>query len=146
VTAAPVEVVRRMDETFRREGAEGLIEHFDELFAPDHEWRPAMTGSFGDQAYVGLDGFRAWWDNLTESFERLEVETEGLVPVGRDGVLLIGRLRARGRESGVELERETAQLLRVRDGRMYWAQSFLTHAEAFEAAAEMARAGVSTNA
>jgi ketosteroid isomerase-like protein len=146
VTAARVEVVRRMDETFRRDGSEGLIEHFEEFFTPDSEWRPAMTGSIGDQAYVGLDGLRAWWANLTESFEQFEVENHGLVPVGRDGVLLIGHLRARGRESGVELERESGQLLRVRDGRIYWAQSFLTHAEAFEAAAELARAGVATSA
>jgi ketosteroid isomerase-like protein len=51
-----------------------------------------------------------------------------------DRVLVLGRVRARGRESGVELDSPLGWVFTVRGGKLAKAEGFLSRAQALEAA------------
>jgi ketosteroid isomerase-like protein len=68
-----------------------------------------------------------------EAFEQLRTEPEEFRDLG-DDVLLIGRLHARGRESGVEIDSPVAWIFTFRDGNGVRARGYLNIQEALEAA------------
>jgi ketosteroid isomerase-like protein len=67
------------------------------------------------------------------TFEELRVEPEEFRDLG-DDVLVIGRLYARGRDSGVEIESATAWLITLRGGRLVRSRDYLDPQDALEAA------------
>jgi ketosteroid isomerase-like protein len=67
------------------------------------------------------------------TFAELRLEIEEFRDLG-DDVLLIGRLRARGRESGVEVDSATAWLFTFRGSKVWRARGYLDPREALEAA------------
>jgi ketosteroid isomerase-like protein len=67
------------------------------------------------------------------AFEELRMEPEEFRDLG-DDVLMIGRLYARGRESGVQIDSPIAWLSTFRDGKGVRARGYLNVQEALEAA------------
>ncbi len=55
--------VARLLEIGEHEGNPGLKLHYDEFFAADYEWRPAVSG-FGSEVYRGKEGFIQWLADL----------------------------------------------------------------------------------
>jgi ketosteroid isomerase-like protein len=70
---------------------------------------------------------------IDAAFEELRLEPEEFRDLG-DDVLLIGRLYARGRESGVEIDPPIAWLATLREGRAVRMRGYLNIQEVLEAA------------
>jgi ketosteroid isomerase-like protein len=123
-----VELVRRALEAFPRGEMEEMLSYMD----PECELHSAIVGGAEGNVYRGHEGFRRWY---ADSFEVWELSTEWseFRDLG-DRVLAFGHLRARGHESGVEVESPMGWVITVRRGRLIKAEGFLSRAEALEAA------------
>ena len=123
-----VEIVRH---GYRRLNS-GDLDGFLQLCAPDFEFRdlPVIPGS---GVFIGDDGFRAWWAQVTDSFEELHFEATEFID-GGDRVVDVSRAMGRGRGSGAIVEMHFSNLWTVRDGRLVACTSYSDQAEALEAA------------
>ncbi len=131
-----LEVTRRLIDAYNR----GDIPSFIELLDPDVEWIPIMAALEG-RVYRGRDGVRLWLEELARDWEYFEPCYEEYRDLG-DRVLVLGRWRARGRASGVELENQPATwLYEIKDGRAVRMRTFTDRAEALAAAGLPERAG-----
>jgi uncharacterized protein len=122
-----VEVVRRSFTAFTRRDTALFLELLD----PDVVWIPLMASLEG-RVYRGLDGVQQWLEGVLTDWEFFEAYPEDFRDLG-DRVLVIGHWRARGRASGVELERAATWLYDVRGGKIVREQTYTDRAEAFEA-------------
>jgi ketosteroid isomerase-like protein len=118
-----------MQEALNRRDVEAIVAMWDE----DAEFRPIMAGLEGT-VYRGHEGIRKWLAGLFEDWEVFEAYSERFHDLG-DRVLAFGRWHACGRNSGIVLDVDTAAwLVRVREGKVLWWQTFTDRAEALEAA------------
>jgi ketosteroid isomerase-like protein len=128
---AHVEAVREWINAFNRRDAEAILE----LAHPDVDYRPYLAAlSGGSGSYHGHRGLRRYLHDLDEAWSAFEAQIHSLRAVG-EHVLMEGRLRARGRKSGVEVDAEMAWLHSFRDGKYARLRIFQDSAEAAEAAA-----------
>jgi uncharacterized protein len=107
----------------------GEVEAVVDLLHPDVEWVPPPS-SLDPQPLRGRDAVRRYLaPNFFESqsAEPIEVLEEG------DRVLVIARVRARGRESGVELDQTAYHLWTVAEGRAVRFAAFVDRDEALAA-------------
>ena len=83
---------------------------------PDVEW--GTTGAFPgmDEVYRGRDGIVRWADEVRSAWERFDVELEEVIEDRDDVVVVLERIRGRGRDSGVEVEMATYAVYTARDG------------------------------
>ncbi len=124
-----VELVRRSLEAFPRADMEEMLSYMD----PEGEFHSAIVGGAEGNVYVGHEGFRRWLADSFESFEDLRNEWTEFRDLG-DRVLSIGRVKARGRGSGMELDSPIGFVFTVRRGMVTRAEGFLSRAETLEAA------------
>ncbi len=124
-----VEVVRRSVDAVNRGDIDGVLALIDS----DAELHSAIIGGAEGSVYRGHDGFRKWFAESTASFEQLETQLTEFRTVD-DRVIAFGRIHARGRESGLELDSETGWVFTVRGGKVVKAEGFLSRADALEAA------------
>ncbi|MDQ3964819.1 MAG: nuclear transport factor 2 family protein [Actinomycetota bacterium] len=101
----------------------------------DFEGCSALVQAEGGQMFRGVDGARAWFDNLLEVYERLRASVEQTVAVGRNALHLV-RIEFVGRGSGVAIEALVAWVIEAREDRIVFMHSHLDLAEAFD---EMSR-------
>jgi ketosteroid isomerase-like protein len=124
-----VDLVRRALEAFARGDVEEMLSHMD----PEGELHSAIVGSAEGNVYRGHDGFRRWYADSFESFEELRNEWSEFRDLG-DRVLAFGRVKARGRGSGVRLDSPMGWIFTVRRGTLVKAEGFLSRDAALEAA------------
>ena len=124
-----VEIVRRAFEVLNRRDTEAALPYID----PEVELHSAIIGGAEGNTYRGHEGFRRWMAESDASFAELRGEVEEWRDLG-DDVLQIGRVHARGRESGVEIDSPMAWLVTLRGGRIVHARGYLDPQEALEAA------------
>jgi ketosteroid isomerase-like protein len=135
-SADDVDVVRRVyraiEDMFEdRPGA------LDRAFRDDLDERfelllPA-TYPEGARALRGRDGMQRWVATTKEIWGEWRFELERFIPA-RDHVVALVRVVARGALSGVPLDRETAHLWTVEDGRVTRCEIHLDRSEGVEAA------------
>lgn len=109
-----------------------------ELADPHIEYMSYLARLSGDGgAYLGHEGLRRYSRELAEAWEWFEVEVDKYRDLG-DKVVTVGRLRAKGKASGLEVEEKLAWLHTFRDGtgpgRYLRHESFPTLADALKAA------------
>jgi ketosteroid isomerase-like protein len=124
-----VDLVRRALEAFAR----GDVEEMLSFMHPEGELHSAIVGGAEGNVYRGHEGFRRWYADSFESFEELRNEWTEFRDLG-DRVLAFGRVHARGRESGVEINSPMGWVIEIRGGKLLKAEGFLDPAEALEAA------------
>jgi|SRR5918994_675055 ketosteroid isomerase-like protein len=124
-----VDLVRRALEAFPRGDVEEMLSYTD----PEAELYSAIVGGAEGNVYRGHDGFRRWYADSFETFEELRNEWSEFRDLG-DRVLAFGRVKARGRGSGVQLDSPMGWIFTVRRGRLVKAEGFLSRDEALEAA------------
>jgi ketosteroid isomerase-like protein len=122
-----VEVVRRTYEAFDRR------EVYLDTWDAGAEFRPAMAGAVEGKVYRGHSELRHYLDELFESFAEVRVDNREFRDLG-DRVLALYWLRVKGRDSDLAIDQPGGALYELRDGKIIWASSFLTQAEALEAA------------
>jgi ketosteroid isomerase-like protein len=123
-----VEAYKRAVEASNRLDIEALLEELD----PEVEWHSAVAG-MGGEVYRGVEGVRELFRDAAEVFTRVTFEVSDIRDLG-DRVLALGRLRARGHESGVQTEVSFNQLVDFKDGKAVRVRTYLDHKEALEAA------------
>jgi ketosteroid isomerase-like protein len=119
------EVVRRAWAAASRGDEEAMLLecHADVVTIP---FGAVMEGT----AYRGQDEIRSWWrDEILVTWEFFEVHPESFQRVG-DRLLVTGRWKARGIESGVELDMPASWVVQVRDGKIAYWQTYTDHAQA----------------
>ena len=113
MSAENVEIVRLAYETFETTG-----EIRWELFHPDIEIRDHDLPDAIDEVFRGREGYLRWVAIWSDAWEDYEIEVKDLVDAGDDRVIAVFRLRAKGKGSGVETERENAVVYTVKDGKV----------------------------
>jgi ketosteroid isomerase-like protein len=124
-----VEIVRGALEAYGRGNVDEMLSYVDSSI----EFHSAIIGGTEGNIYQGHEGFRSWLADSSEVFEKLEIDLNDLRDLG-DRVIGFGRIRARGRESGLELDSPTGWVFTVRGGKVTKAEGFLNPADAMEAA------------
>jgi ketosteroid isomerase-like protein len=118
---------------------ERFFEHWNETGEPD--WGvidPEAVwvidpGSFVAGTYRGHEGIRTLLRLTDEVFEEFRYEVDEVIEAG-DAVVVLGRIRVRGVQSGAIGTQHGALMFRCRDGRIVAYRSYLNREEALEAA------------
>ncbi len=125
-----VEVVRELIEAWNA-GPEA-IQRAKGLLAEDAEMRP-LRAQLEATTYVGPEGLVRFYDDLHSEWEDLGLLIEG-TRVRPGVVVMLMRLRARGRASGVELDLPIGVVWTVEGGLVRGAESYSDPEEALRAA------------
>jgi ketosteroid isomerase-like protein len=103
------------------------------LLTPDVEIVPIRAALETGAAYTGPNAATEWiaavdasWENLIASVREWRDD--------RDAVVALGRLRGRGRESGVDIDADAVAVARFRDGRIRRLRIYTSVAEGLAAA------------
>ena len=123
-----VEIVRRAHEALNGGDTDALVLLCDVQFRLDMSDRV-----FNPAVYEGHDGIRRFYSEVRDVWASYVWEPEELMEAGDDVVALI-RSGATGRGSGVEVERRTAMVWTVREGRATALRFFRDRTQAMEAA------------
>ena len=131
MTEENVEAVKRAVDAYNRQDVEGVLAECD----PEVEWHPAVLIHFEGEARVsrGHEGVREMLGDVFEAFAEIHTEYSEIRDLG-DRIVAIGRFRARGRESGAEIELHVGSVTDFRDGKAIRVSTYLDHNEALEAA------------
>jgi ketosteroid isomerase-like protein len=76
---------------------------------------------------------RRWLEEVSESWEVMEAEAAEPRAIDDRRVLVLGRVRTRGRASGVSLEHDLAHIWELENGKARRAVAYPSHAEALAA-------------
>jgi ketosteroid isomerase-like protein len=126
-----LEVVHRAYDAFAR----GDLETLRTFLAPDIEWRTTPEVPFMGN-YVGLDEFLRGMDEWTSAFDEVTTQVEEMIDAG-ESVIVHHRMRARGRDSGVEVDLAIFQVVAVRNAQLVRMYDYSTREAALEAAAQL---------
>ncbi len=124
-----VEIVRKAFDAFSRGDLKGTLDHF----APESEFRPSGRFVDSQQVYRGREGWIDFWDTFRAAWESITISIERIEDLG-DQVLVLGTFHGKGRGSGVEVSDEAAWLQTIQDGLILHTVTFPNWAEALEAA------------
>ena len=114
----------------RREFEAGLAE----CIHPEVEWQP-ITAALDGTVYRGHEGLRRWIEQLFRDWEVFEINVEEVQRLDDSRSLALGKWKARGRSSRLELDHQTASwLTHFRDGKIVQMQTFTNRRQALEAA------------
>jgi ketosteroid isomerase-like protein len=134
MSEANVELARRSFDAWCRRDAEWFVENT----TPEFEFVAAVMSTVeGDAGTVrgGEQGIRQYFAILDEPWESFVVDEDEYREVD-DQVVCVGRLRAKGRGSGVEFDQPIAMVLWFAGDKIARTRSFLDVDEAMAAAKE----------
>jgi ketosteroid isomerase-like protein len=129
---ALVEHSYRLLEELQEAKPGALDRTFRDYLHEGFELYPPAIYPEGPQVFRGREGLRRWIAITREIWGEWRFEPERLVDAG-DRVVALVRVVARGGSSGVRLDRETAHLWTMRDGRVIGCKVYLDRSEALEA-------------
>jgi ketosteroid isomerase-like protein len=129
-----VEIVRRVYDAAARGDAATVLALYD----PDIELDASQLGVAGiaggdETVYRGHDGLRRFFRGWHEAWTNIEYDFEELIDAGDEHVIAVVTRHARGRASGVEVERPFALVWTLRGDKVARVVWFLSRAEALEA-------------
>jgi ketosteroid isomerase-like protein len=84
-------------------------------------------------AYRGHAGHAAWLADWGDAWDDFSIEAERWIDAG-ERIVFVFRLTAKGKGSGVEVKRQDAMVLTVRDGKSVRVDYYNNEAQALEAA------------
>jgi ketosteroid isomerase-like protein len=121
-----VETFRRNNEAVNRRDLAAFLLDMD----PEIEFIPRRAAVQG--VYRGYEGMRKFFADNAESFDLLQVSHDEFRDLG-DRLVAFGTVRARGKESGVEVTSPTAIVATFRDGKMVRVEDYGERSEALKA-------------
>jgi ketosteroid isomerase-like protein len=99
----------------------------------DFEFVPAVAATVEGGSVQGPEGMAHFFEEMDESWESFRLQSEQFEPVG-EVVLWRGRVTAKGRGSGLELDQPIGSVMHFRDEKLARMQSYLDLDEARAAA------------
>lgn len=127
MSPANVETVRRAYAAYDRGGFDALFAYL----AVNIEWDMTKT-TLDSHVYQGHDEVRRFFAGLAKLWDTFSFTYDEYIDAG-DEVLAIGRLRARGKGSGVELETPVVHIWTLSDGVAVRLQAYLDRDQAMAA-------------
>jgi ketosteroid isomerase-like protein len=124
------DVARRMVDAYNRRDIDGA---FAEFLTPDFEWYPGLVMAFDGGGYRGREGVERFAVDTRENWEELQIIAEEFRDLG-DRVLVLGRMKGRGKGSGVPVDQPFATVLDFRGDRIWRFRGHLDRAEGLRAA------------
>ena len=130
-----IEVVRQL---YRRLGALTVAGDLDELpgdreltdlLDPEVEWHGTIGGLSEGVVSRGPEEAARFLLEDSQEWDELVYEPTEMIEAG-DAVVVLQHERRRGRQSGVEVEADTAAVLRLRDGRIWHCQGYMEQEDA----------------
>jgi ketosteroid isomerase-like protein len=120
--------LRAMDAYNRR-----AVDLLPELATPDFEWHPGLVRALDGGGYRGREGVERFYADTAENWEELQAVAEESRDLG-DRVLLLGRLKGRGKGSGAPVEQPYVSIMDFRGDRIWRIRVYLDRAEGLSAA------------
>ena len=74
-----------------------------------------------------MRGLRQWFKDVDEMFSEITWQVQSVKDLGDDRVLVLGKLKGRGRASGAEVESPIGQIFEFRDGRVVRGWAYPSH-------------------
>jgi ketosteroid isomerase-like protein len=130
VSREAVELMRAGTDAF----VSGDVDRAIELFHPEVEWHGTVGGIEEGQVWHGPETVVRNLANYFREWGEFEMRAERYIDAGGDDVVVFLREIAKGRESGIEMETETATIYTVRDGKLWRVRPFLDREVALRAA------------
>ena len=84
------------------------------VVAPDFESR--LSHELGDRVLTGVGGLEVFVEALEQDFSEFHYDGDEFLEVGDDGVLVLGRIFAKARATGMPLYGEFGHIWTFRDG------------------------------
>jgi len=126
---ANVEIVKRLMDAVNRRDVDTLAE----VTTTDLEWFPVFAARVEGDPYRGREGIETFLREVDETWEEFLPVPEEYRDLG-DRVLGLGRLRTRGRSSGVPVDSPWGGIYDLRGGEVSRIRTYLDHDEALKAA------------
>jgi ketosteroid isomerase-like protein len=100
------------------------------LYHPDH----VLTSDWGveGKAYDGAPGFAEALSDLNAAWQEWRQEIDDVIDAGEDRVVVLVRLKARGRESGAPVDQPWAMVITLRHGHLIASRTFLDRKQALK--------------
>jgi ketosteroid isomerase-like protein len=105
---------------------EALIQASSEDFELDFSASRGPLSGF----YRGREGSREFWESFSEPWDSLQWDPEEIVEIDDGRVLTVSAVRARGGESGAEVNAKGAAIWTVRNGEVVAVRLFQSREEA----------------
>lgn len=129
MTQENVDAVRAGFEALKRGDVDDLLERIH----PEFEFTTPPTLSVEPDTYRGEEGVRRYFDSFYEVMDEVQFIPDEFIDAGERVVVPV-TLRARGKETGLEVEQRVFQVWSVRDGKASRVEVFATLEEAMDAA------------
>jgi ketosteroid isomerase-like protein len=104
------------------------VERFTAFCDPSIEFHSAFSTVFGG-VYVGHDGVRTFFEDVAEAWDEWSAEPNAYFAIGEQTIASI-QLHWRGRQSGVEVTTQIAQVVRWRDGLIVYMRTYANRDDA----------------
>jgi ketosteroid isomerase-like protein len=128
VSAENVQIIRRLVQAFNDRDLDAMAQYMQ----PGAELYP-LRAQLEGKAYRGHDGLREMLADFDQDWDFVRMDADEFRDAG-DQVVVLGRLRARGRISRVDLDVPMGFVWRLRDGKVVYARSFSEPDDALRAA------------
>jgi ketosteroid isomerase-like protein len=127
---ANVELARRAFEAIATDGLGAALDFLD----PEIEFEPPKEALEQRGTFKGRVAVRDRWDLLLDPFDDVRLEIDELIEADDQTVVVVFRIRARGKASGAPVEMRLAHVVTLRDGRAVRMKAYLDPEEARRAA------------
>ncbi len=128
MSAENIQLIRKLVEAFNVRDIDSVLQDMQ----PDVELHP-LRAQLERKAYRGHDGVREMLADFDQDWESIQVNAEEFRDAD-DEVVVLGRLRARGRASGIDLDVPMGFVWTLRDGKVLRIRSFSDQTDALRAA------------
>jgi ketosteroid isomerase-like protein len=125
-----VEIVRQGWDAWLRGDLQGLLALLD----PEVIWDTTHFHDWPESAYYGPEGVERFLSEWLDVWDDYEVAVDEILAVPDGRVVTLLRQRGRGRESGLAMDMEHAQITTVRDGKVTRFDNYEDRSQALEAA------------
>jgi ketosteroid isomerase-like protein len=105
----------------------------DAIWSEQAEFHSTFAASEG-RVFRGRQGTRDYFATLGEVFDDMRVEIEEITEAGEDRLVVMVRVTGRGKGSGVNVDQRNGQVWTFVRGKVARVDSFMSRAEALEAA------------
>ena len=123
-----MEIVRGAQEAFLA----GDIQTALEVLDPEIEWHATVGGIDEGQVARGREGVVQAFVAYFEVWERIEMRAEKYIDAGPEQVVVFHHEVAKGRESGIVVETDSATIQTVRDGKVVRVRAYMDRLKALE--------------